>query len=215
MVWVHRSKKTSGPVVETRTPLVINKKVSHKKLSGKELETSSDNEHSTQCPDKKPSTVSSASVMHVKHLRSDDDDYNLWLSTIARGQGVYQQDLINRDILSTRPYQQRPLKFHHTDYTREKGHPTGLIESTLCGTDGTKEVDFFWITFVYRDEKTKYNKTYCDNGDDTFCCLILCMLETPLHFSTTKYIGVTVLTETSSKIKFWNTCTQTVQNPES
>jgi hypothetical protein len=67
--------------------------VSRKNLAGKELATSSDNEGSTERPAKKPRTASSASVMHVQPLHSDDDDgHNLLLSTLTGGHGVFMAE---------------------------------------------------------------------------------------------------------------------------
>jgi hypothetical protein len=55
--------------------------------------TSSDNEGSTERPAKKPRAASSASVMHVQPLRSDDDeDHNLLLSTLTGGHGVFMAE---------------------------------------------------------------------------------------------------------------------------
>jgi hypothetical protein len=91
-------KKTSEPASETRPPPVINKKVHRKKLAGKDQKveepaTSSDSEGSTERPAKKPRTVSSASVMRVQPLRSDnDDDHNLLISTLTGGNGVFMAE---------------------------------------------------------------------------------------------------------------------------
>jgi hypothetical protein len=55
--------------------------------------TSSDNEGSTERPAKKPRAASSASVMHVQPLRSDDDEgHNLLLSTLTGGHGVFMAE---------------------------------------------------------------------------------------------------------------------------
>ncbi len=55
--------------------------------------TSSDNEGSTERPVKKPRTASSASVVHVQPLRSDnDDDNNLLLSMPTGGHGVFMAE---------------------------------------------------------------------------------------------------------------------------
>ncbi len=92
-------KKTSDPAFETRSPPVINKKVHRKELAGKDQKveepvTSSDCEGSTERPAKKPRTASSAFVMNVQPLGSDnDDDYNLLLSTFAGGHGVFMVEV--------------------------------------------------------------------------------------------------------------------------
>ncbi len=84
-------KKTSEPV--TKPSPVTNKKVHRKYLAGKdekvEATTSSDNEGSSERPVKKPRNASSASVMHVQPLHSDDDDHNMLLSTLTGGHGVF------------------------------------------------------------------------------------------------------------------------------
>ncbi len=91
-------KKTSEPTSETRSPPVINKKVHHKKLAGKDQKveepaTSFDWEGSTERPAKKPRTASSASVMYVQPLHSDNDnDHNLLLSTLTGGHGVFMAE---------------------------------------------------------------------------------------------------------------------------
>ncbi len=87
-------KKTSEPASATKPSPVTNKKVHRKKLAGKdekvEETTSSDNEGSSERPAKKPRNASSASVMHVQPLRSDDDDgHNMLLSTLTGGHGVF------------------------------------------------------------------------------------------------------------------------------
>jgi hypothetical protein len=91
-------KKTSEPTSETRPSPVISKRVHRKKLAGKDQKveepaTSFDCEGSTERPDKKQRTASSASVMHVHPLRSDnDDDHNLLLSTLTGGHGVFMAE---------------------------------------------------------------------------------------------------------------------------
>jgi hypothetical protein len=89
-------KKTSEPASETRPPPVITRRCLARTWpgAGKELATSSDNKGSTERPAKKPRTVSSASVMHVQPLCSDDDDgHNLLLSTATGGgHGVFMAE---------------------------------------------------------------------------------------------------------------------------
>jgi hypothetical protein len=81
-------KKSSEAATATNPP-VIKKKVPCKKLAGKDKKvegplTSLDNEGSTERPAKKPYADSSASVMHMQPLRSDDDEgHNLLLSTLT------------------------------------------------------------------------------------------------------------------------------------
>jgi hypothetical protein len=92
------SKKSSETAAATKPPPVIKKKVHRKKFAGKGKEvegqtTCPENEGSNERPAKKPRVASSASVMHVQPLRSDDDDgHNLLLSTITGGHGVFMTE---------------------------------------------------------------------------------------------------------------------------
>jgi hypothetical protein len=138
-------KKTSEPA--TKPSPVTNKKVHRKKLAGKdekvEETTSSDNEGSFERPAKKPRNASSASVMHVQPLHSDDDDgHNMLLSTLTGGHGVFMvkaevkiEDCYDPDngwFNSDLNWQaQAPLLNLHVDASTTGGRGSLLFDSSV------------------------------------------------------------------------------------
>ena len=103
------TQKVSEPAVTVKSSPVF-KKVHHKKLTtdkGKKVEgptTSSDNEGSFERRTKTPRAASSASVMHVQPLFSDDDDdHNLLISTLTGGHGVIMDHRLKRSNVESIP----------------------------------------------------------------------------------------------------------------
>ncbi len=136
-------KKLSEPTSETRPPPVINKKVHRMKLAGKDQKveepaTSFDCEGSTERPVKKPRTSSSASVMHVQPLRSDnDDDHNLLLSTLTGGHGVFMAEAEVDKIEDW-------YESDNDSYDSE-----GNLQIPLLGAHGTRGISFQNLTGGY------------------------------------------------------------------